>query len=335
MGVLAAAFLAGGLAGGAAAEELNIYTSRHYQSDERLYEAFTGRTGIQINRIEGKGDALIARIASEGANSPADLFVAADAGLLWRADQAGLFQAAESEVLEQAIPDRLRHPEGHWFGFSTRARLIFYDKAKVDPAEIRSYQDLADPRWRGKVCIRSSANIYNQSLLGAIIAAHGVEAAEAWAAGVVANFARDPQGGDTDQIRGVAAGQCALALANSDYFVRLLTSAKDRDRAVAERVGWIFPDQGGRGTHVNVSGAGVLVHAPHRDAAVKFLEFLASPEAQRHFAEANNEYPVVAGVAPASALAGLGAFKADPVNVSAFGEHQAEAQRIFDRVGWK
>jgi iron(III) transport system substrate-binding protein len=332
---LAAAVLTGGLAGGAAAEELNIYTSRHYQSDERLYEAFTGRTGIQVNRIEGKGDALIARIASEGANSPADLFVTADAGLLWRADQAGLFQAVESEVLQGAIPDRLRHPEGRWFGFSTRARLIYYDKATIDPAQIQSYQDLADPKWRGKVCIRSSSNIYNQSLLGAIIAARGPEVAEAWAAGVVANFARDPQGGDTDQIRGVAAGQCALALANSYYYVRLMTSAKDQDRAVAQAVGWIFPDQGGRGSHVNVSGAGVLAHAPHRDAAVAFLEFLAGAQAQRHFAEANNEYPVVDGVAPASALASLGNFRADPVNVSAFGEHQAEAQRIFDRVGWK
>lgn len=338
LGLAAAAVLAPALApmaGQAWAEELNLYTSRHYQSDQRLYDAFTEATGITVNRIEGTGDALIARLKSEAVNSPADLFITADAGLLWRADQAGLLQSVRSELLERSLPATLRHPEGRWFGFSTRARMIFYDKAKIDPAEIGSYEDLADPKWRGKVCIRSSSNIYNQSLLGAIIAARGAAAAEAWALGVVANFARDPQGGDTDQIRAVAAGQCALAVANSYYFVRLLADPKERERGIAEKVGWIFPNQGGRGTHVNISGAGLLAHAPHAGAAKRFLEFLAGPEAQRHFAEANNEYPALDGVAPTSLLASLGGFKTDPVNVALFGENQTAAQMIFDRAGWK
>ena len=335
--LMAVAFLSGPSGGSlaAGAEELNLYTSRHYQSDELLYESFTRATGIQINRIEGKGDALIARIESEGANSPADLFITADAGLLWRANQAGLFQAVESEALERAIPARLRHPEGRWFGLSSRARLIFYNKAAVAPGEITSYEDLADPKWRGKVCIRSSANVYNQSLLGALIATMGASAAEDWARGVVANFARDPQGGDTDQIRAVAEGQCALAVANSYYYVRLLTSPKERDRRQAEKVGWIFPNQAGRGTHVNISGAGLLAHAPHKAAAIRFLEYLVSPEAQSYFANANYEYPVVNGVAPTSDLAALGDFVADSLNVALLGENQPSAQRIFDRVGWK
>lgn len=329
--------MAQGFPAGARAEEgvLNLYTSRHYQTDEALYVGFTEATGIRINRIEGKGDALIERIRSEGANSPADILITVDAGRLWRAEQAGLFQPVASKVLESRIPAQLRHPEGRWFGFSRRARLIFTNKELVPEGSIRSYQDLADPKWRGLVCIRSSSNIYNLSLLGAMIAARGEEAAESWARGVVANFARPPRGGDTDQIRAVAAGECGIAVANSYYYARLLTSAKARDRQAAQTVGVVFPDQEGRGTHINISGAGVLKHAPHLKAAIRFLEYLASEPAQRLFADGNNEYPAVEGLAPNRALASLGDFEADRINVAELGRNQPLAQRIFDRAGWR
>ena len=337
-GILGAALiglLASMAAGPAAAEELNLYSARHYQTDEALYADFTAATGIEINRIEGKDDALIERIRNEGANSPADILITVDAGRLWRADQAGLFQPVSSKVLEDRVPANLRHPDGHWFGFSSRARLIFYNKDAVGAGEVARYEDLADPKWRERICIRSSSNIYNQSLLGSIIAAEGAAGAEAWAKGVVANFARDPKGGDTDQLRSVAAGQCDVAVANSYYYARLASSDKVANRDVAAALGVVFPNQGGRGTHINISGAGVLKHAPNRDAAVKFLEYLASDAAQRYFADGNNEYPVVEGVAPNAVLSNLGAFKVDPLNVAVYGENQPEAQKIFDRAGWK
>lgn len=323
------------LSGRAGPPELNLYTSRHYQTDEALYDRFTQLTGIPINRLEGKGDALIERIKSEGANSPADLLITVDAGRLWRAEQAGLFQPVRSEILESLVPAHLRQRDGLWFGFSIRARLIYYNKKSVQLAQIKQYEDLADPRWRGKICIRSSGNIYNQSLLSSIIAAHGEAGAEDWARGVVANFARHPQGGDTDQIRSVAAGECGVAVANSYYFARLLKSDKPADQRVAGTVGVVFPNQDGRGAHVNISGAGVLKHAPNREAAVKFLEYLVSDEAQHYFADGNNEYPVVDGVSANSVLESLGAFKADGLNVAVLGEYQPLAQRLFDRVGWQ
>jgi iron(III) transport system substrate-binding protein len=323
------------LAGHAEETELNVYSARHYQTDDALYDRFTELTGIRINRLEGDGDQMMERIRSEGVNSPADILITVDAGRLWRAEQAGLFQPVRSAVLERRIPAQLRHPDGLWFGFSTRARLIFYNKDEIPPGAVGSYEDLADPHWRGRVCIRSSGNVYNQSLLGAIIAADGEAAAERWAQGVVDNFARNPTGGDTDQIRSVAAGECGLAVANSYYYARLVKSEEPDDKAVVARVGVVFPNQDGRGTHINVSGAGVLKHAPHPDAAVKFLEYLASDEAQHYFADGSNEYPVVAGVALDSVLERLGTFKADPLNVSVLGENQPEAQRIFDRVGWQ
>jgi len=319
---------------GAADRELNLYSSRHYQTDEALYEGFTKATGIKINRIEGKADVLIERIKSEGANSPADVLISVDAGRLWRAEHAGLLKPVQSKILEERVPANLRHPDGLWFGFSQRARLIFYDKKRIKAGEIGTYEDLADPKWRGQVCIRSSSNVYNLSLLGSIIANDGEAAAEAWAKGVVANFARSPQGGDTDQIKAVAAGECGVAVANSYYYVRLLTSDKDSDRAVAEAVGVVFPNQKGRGTHVNISGAGVVKTSPNPDAAVRFLEYLASDEAQRYFADGNNEYPVVAGLAAVPALSALGNFKADTLNVANLGKYQPMAQQIFDRVGW-
>ena len=334
-GLSVLALAAAPVTGATAAEELNLYSSRHYQTDEALYEDFTKETGIKINRIEGKGDALIERIKSEGANSPADVLLTVDAGRLWRAEQAGLFQAVESKLLDEVVPANLRHPKGLWYGFSTRARVIYYAKDRVKPDAISSYEELTDPKWKGKICIRSSSNIYNQSLMGSIIAAHGEKAAEDWAKGVVANLARDPQGGDTDQIRAVAAGECDLAVGNTYYYVRLMTKPKDADKGVADKVGWIFPNQGDRGTHVNVSGAGVLKNAPNKAAAVKFLEYLASEGAQRYFADGNNEYPVAATVKGNSAVESLGSFKVDPINVAVYGENQPTAQKVFDRAGWK
>jgi iron(III) transport system substrate-binding protein len=315
---------------------LNVYSSRHYQTDEALYGNFTKLTGIKINRIEAGEDALIQRIVNEGAKSPADVLVTVDAGRLWRAQRLGLFQPVKSTALDARLPASFREPSGQWFGFSLRARVIAYDKAKVKPADIPTYESLAEPRWKGKICARSGTHIYNLSLMGALIDHLGEAQAEAWAKAVRANLARDPKGGDTDQIKGVAAGECELAITNHYYYARLARSQKPDDKAIAARVGVVFPNQATWGTHVNVSGAGVLKHAPHRDAAVKFLEYLVSDEAQRYFADGNNEWPAVPTARVSNpVLAAFGEFKYDPLNVAALGRNQPQAQKIFDRVGWK
>ncbi|MBK1669001.1 Fe(3+) ABC transporter substrate-binding protein [Rhodovibrio sodomensis] len=334
-GMTAAAMaLAAGLAVTDAAQaqgEVNIYSARHYQTDEKLYAEFEERTGIEVNRIQGTSDALIQRIESEGRNTPADVLITVDAGRLWRAQTEGLFAEVHSDVLNDRIPQNLRHPDGEWFGFSTRARIIFYDKTRYDGPPVTTYEGLAKEKLEGEVCIRSSSNIYNQSLLASLIEHHGEDKAQEWAAGVVENFAREPEGGDTDQIMGVAAGECGVAVANHYYFVRLL---ENQPKSV-ENVGYVFPNQDGRGTHVNISGAGVVKDGPNRENAVRFLEFLASDFAQRYFANGNNEYPAVPEVAPNTKLKQLGDFKIDDINVAAYGENLPEAQRIFDRVGWK
>ncbi|MCE8018342.1 Fe(3+) ABC transporter substrate-binding protein [Halomonas sp. MCCC 1A17488] len=331
-----AAILAGSaLASTAGADELNLYSARHYDSDEKLYQAFTEQTGIEVNLLEGDSDQLIERIQREGVASPADVMITVDAGRLWRAEQDGVFQSVESDVLNERLPEAMRHPEGKWFGFSQRVRAIVYNPENVDPSEITSYEDLTDPRWEGEICIRSSNNIYNQSLLASMIEHHGAEGAEEWAQGVVGNMARDPEGGDTDQIKAVAAGECDLAVANHYYYVRLLESEEAADREVAEKVGILFPNQDDRGTHVNVGGAGVVSTAPNRENAVRFLEFLASDEAQEIFAAGNYEFPVVEGVKMSETLESWGEFKKDDLNVSILGENNPEAVRIFDRVGWR
>jgi iron(III) transport system substrate-binding protein len=329
------AALALALPGLAQEKVLNLYSSRHYQTDEALYANFTKKTGIKVNRIEANEDALLERLKNEGARSPADVLVTVDAGRLWRAEQMGLFQPVKSAVLAERIPGELRHPDGLWFAFSVRARPVFYLKGSVDPKQIRDYEDLADPKWKGKVCIRSSSNMYNLSLMSSMIAGIGPVKAEEWARGVVANFARSPKGGDTDQLKAVAAGECQVAVANTYYYVRLMKSGRPDERAVAEKVGVIFPNQSGRGTHVNVSGAGVMKHAPNRDSAVKFLEYLASAEAQAYFANGNNEYPAAGKVHDNRELASLGEFRKDSLNVTVLGKNQAAAQQIYDRAGWK
>jgi iron(III) transport system substrate-binding protein len=325
-----------GVVSPALASELNVYSARHYPSDDALYAGFTKATGIKVNRVEASGDKLLARLRQEGRNSPADVLVVVDAGNLWLAEREGFFRPVRSEVLEDRIPARLRHPDGLWFGFATRARVVVYNKTAVGEANApKRYEDLADPRWKGKVCMRSSSSVYNLSLMASLIHHLGEAKAEDWARGLVANFARDPKGGDTDQIRAVAAGECAVALANTYYAVRLMKSDKDADRAVAAKIGIVFPNQGDRGTHVNVSGAGALVHAPHPENAVRFLEYLLSPEAQNLFASANNEYPIAPGVAADSVLVKLGNFKADELGVHVLGRNQASAQKAYDRAGYK
>jgi iron(III) transport system substrate-binding protein len=315
---------------------LNLYSSRHYQTDEALYAGFTRQTGIRINRIEAGEDALIERLRNEGERSPADVLITVDAGRLWRAEQLGLFQPVKSAILESRIPASLREPNGLWHGFSMRARLIAYARDRVKPGEVPTYESLADAKWKGRICMRSSTNIYNLSLMGAVIEHLGAPKAEDWARAVRANLARDPKGGDTDQLKSVAAGECDVTVTNQYYYARLARSAKPDERAVAEKVAVAFPNQASWGTHVNISGAGVMKHAPHRAAAVKFLEYLASDEAQRYFAEGNNEWPVVASVKTDNpVLKALGAFKRDSINVAVLGRNQPDSQRIYDRVAWK
>ncbi|HEX6155380.1 MAG TPA: Fe(3+) ABC transporter substrate-binding protein [Burkholderiales bacterium] len=326
------------LAGTALAQDqvLNLYSSRHYQTDEALYANFTKATGIKINRIEGGEDPLIERIRNEGERSPADVLITVDAGRLWRAEQLGLFQPVKSATLESRIPANLREPSGLWFGFSTRARVIAYNKAKVKAGEIRNYEDLADAKWKGRVCMRSSTNIYNLSLLGAMIEHLGEAKAQEWAQGVRDNMAQDPKGGDTDQLKAVAAGQCDVTISNQYYYARLLRSEKADERQVGEKIAVVFPNQGTWGTHVNISGAGVLKNAPHRAAAIRFLEYLASDEAQRYFADGNNEWPAVASVRVDNpVLKTLGEFKRDSINVAVLGKNQPSSQKLYDRVAWK
>jgi iron(III) transport system substrate-binding protein len=315
--------------------EVNLYSSRHYDTDERLYSEFTAETGIEINRIEGNADELIARMEAEGANSPADVLITVDAGRIWRAEEKGLLQPVESQILDERIPPALRHPGNLWFGVSSRARIIFYAKDRVaNPPQ--TYDDLADPAYKGQICVRSATNIYNLSLLASIIAHEGEDAARAWAEGVKANLARAPQGGDTDQLKGLVSGECDIALANTYYFARALRDPPVEGLSEGlDNIGWVFPNQDTTGTHVNISAVGVAAHAPNRENAIKFLEYLTSDQAQQYFSAGNDEFPVVPGVALSPNVAALGPFKADDLNLSALGENQAEAERIYNETGWE
>lgn len=314
------------------AAEVNLYSSRHYQTDEELYKDFTKATGIKVNVIQAGGSDLIQRLQREGRNSPADVFLTEDAGVIGRAEAAGLLQAIKSPVLEKAIPENLREPDGNWFGFTQRARVIMYHKDRVNPSQLSTYEDLADPKWKGKILIRSSSNAYNQSLVASLIQVHGVQKTEEWAKAIVANMARPPQGGDRDQITAMIAGEGDIAVSNTYYLGHLI---KDNPKGF-EKVGVFFPNQKDRGTHVNVSGGGVTRYAPNKDNAIKFLEFLASPTAQEVFAGANFEYPVVQGVAISPVIAAWGLdFKRDPLNVGVLAKTNAEAVRLMDRANWK
>jgi iron(III) transport system substrate-binding protein len=315
-------------------KQLNLYSARHYQTDEALYSNFTRQTGIKINRIEAKEDELLERIRNEGANSPADIFLTVDAARLAKADELGLFAPVKSKLLEERIPPNLRSPD--WFAFSTRARVIIANKDLVKPDDAQTYEDLASPRLKGKVCSRSGSHPYNISLMSALIAHLGEARAEEWARGVVANFARAPKGGDTDQIKSVAAGECGVAVSNTYYLARLLRSNKPEDQRLMDRVTIIWPNQKSFGTHINVSGGGMLKTAPNKDSAVKFLEYLAGDDAQRYFADGNNEWPAVVSVVVRNpALDAMGKFKADNLPVATLAKNAAAAQRIYDRAGWK
>jgi iron(III) transport system substrate-binding protein len=333
--LLALALVASLSAPAAAAQELNLYSARHYPSDDLLYEGFEKATGITLNVLEGDAPQLLARMKAEGRNSPADVFLTVDAGNLWLAEKENLFQPVNTPLLNSRIPAALKNPKGLWFGYSTRARLIFVNPRKVDPKLVPTYESLADPKLKGQICMRSSSAVYNLSLLGGMIARVGAAKAEAWVKGVVANFARPPQGADTTLLMSTAVGECGLTIANHYYYVRLLNSRVPAEQNAARALAFVTPNQATSGTHVNISGAGLLASARHKEAGIKFLEYLASDEAQKIFSSANYEFPAASSAPRAPELAPFGTFKTDPTNVSTYGLNQANAQMIFDRAGWR
>jgi iron(III) transport system substrate-binding protein len=337
---VAALALGGALGASAQDKVLNLYSARHYQTDEQLYAGFTQATGIRINRIDADDAGILARLRSEGASSPADVILLVDAARLWRAETEGLFQPVKSKILEARVPAKLRGKDqgagSQWFGFSTRARIIVFNKASIQREDADTYEELADPKNKGKVCTRSGSHPYNLSLFGSVYEHIGAAATETWLKGVVANMARDPKGGDTDQIKAVASGECAIALTNSYYLARLMRSAKPEDKAVVEKIGAVFPNQDSWGTHVNIAGGALAKHAPNRAAGIKFLEYLASDTAQAHFANGNNEFPAVPSVKLDNpALDSLGKFKSELIPLSVVGLNSVRVQQILDRAGYK
>jgi iron(III) transport system substrate-binding protein len=329
------AFATGSQEGESVGETVNVYSHRHYDVDRELYEEFTAQTGIEVNVVQAGADELIQRLKREGENTRADVLVTTDAGRLYRAKEMGLLQAVDSQKLEENIPSYLRDPEGYWYGLTKRARVIAYHKDRVDEGELSTYEALAEPRWEDRIAVRSSSNIYNISLLASLVAHHGTEQARSWASGVVENMARAPQGNDRDQMKAVAAGQADIAIVNTYYVGLMATSSNPEEVEVAEQIGVFFPNQDGRGAHINISGAGVTQHAPNGENAIRLIEYLSGTEAQERFAKANYEYPVKPGVPAAEVVQSWGNFTEDRLNLSALGEHQSEAVRIFDQVGWR
>ena len=324
-------------------QTLNIYSARHYPTDEAMYADFTKATGIKLNRVDADDAGIVARLKAEGSASAADVILLVDASRLWRGEVDGLFQPIRSKVLEEAIPANLRGKptasgETPWFGFSTRARVIVYDKAKVKKEDVDTYEELGDPKNKGKLCIRSGSHPYNLSLFGSVIEHLGDAAAEQWLKGMVANMARSPKGGDTDQIKGVASGECAIAVTNTYYLARIMRSSAKEDQAIMDRVGVMFPNQSSWGTHVNIAGGAVARYAKNQSNAIKFLEYLASAPAQEHFANGNNEWPTAKGVKVTNtalqAMTG-GGFKSETIPISVVGMNQVKVQQMLDRVGFK
>ncbi|MFO7799194.1 Fe(3+) ABC transporter substrate-binding protein [Rhodohalobacter sp.] len=316
-------------------DEINIYSSRHYDTDLELYDQFTEETGIEINLIEGSSDELIERMRNEGINSPADVVITVDAGRLWRAKEAGVLQPIESDYLEEVIPEQLRDVDDMWVGLSERVRGIIYNKENVDPSDLKGYMELADEEWGDRVCVRSSNNIYNQSLVASLIESYGEDRVEEWAQGLVDNFARDPQGGDTDQIKAVAAEICDVAIANHYYLARLMQSEDEQDQEVAEKVDIYFPPAEFGGAHVNISGAGIAANSPNKENAIRFIEYLATEEAQQLYSIGNNEFPILQDMEVPGVLGEFGSFESDAVNVTSYGENNPLAIRLMDRVGWR
>lgn len=317
------------------AEEVNVYSGRKEALIKPLFDRFTEETGIRVNLVTGTADALIKRLELEGKKSPADLLVTVDAGRLHRAKERGLLKAITSAQLDEVVPEKYRDPQGYWYGLSVRARVIVYSRANIDPARLSTYEALADPAWQSQLCVRSSSNIYNQSLVASMLAHHGREQTEEWIRGLVANFARDPKGGDRDQVKAVAAGQCNLALINTYYLAGMLSSDIDTETAAAKQVALFWPNQEGRGAHVNVSGAGVTKSARHREAAIRLLDYLVGVPAQEWYGKTNHEFPIREGVAGGDILQSWGPFKSDSLNLAVLGEGNGDAVRTMDRAGWK
>ena len=316
--------------------ELNLYSARKEQLIKPLLDKFTEQTKIKVNLVTGKADALLKRLEIEGKNSVADIFITTDAGRLSRAQQAGVLQSIQSDVLNKAIPANLREPNGFWYGLSQRARPIFYAKDRVKPEDLSTYEALADEKWKGSICVRSSNNIYNQSLVASMLAHNKKEDVEQWAKAFVGNFAKPPKGGDRDQIKAAAAGQCDIAIANTYYFGKMVHAKKDpKQQQAAEKMAIFWPNQAGRGAHVNISGIAVTKAAKNKENAIKLIEFLVKEESQKWYAESNHEYPVVEGVAWSETLTSWGKFKADTLNLSNLGKLNTEAVKLMDRSGWK
>lgn len=323
---------------------LNIYSARHYKGDKELYDAFTEKTGIKINRVDGKDAGIVQRLETEGASSPADIILLVDAARLWRAEQKGLFQPVSTPTLESRIPEQYKgteQPNGehNWYGFSSRARVIIYNKARFKPSDVDTYEKLADPKFKGQICIRTGSHPYNLSLFGAILENNGEAKTQEWLKGIVANMARAPKGGDTDQIRGVGSGECGVAIANSYYVARLMKSDKPRDKKVVESVGVVFPNQNTWGTHTNIAGGAIAKHSPNKANAIAFLEFLSGKTAQNYFANGNNEWPTAKGVtidnAALTTMIGGDSFKVDETPIGKIGANQRKVQSMLDRAGFK
>ncbi len=315
--------------------EVNVYTHRHYESDQQLFKLFEEQTGIKVNVINASADELIQKMTLEGANSPADVLITVDAGRLHRAKTSGLLQALSSKVLDSLIPSHLKDPDNQWFALTKRARVIAYAKDRVSPEELSTYENLTDEKWKNKLLIRSSGNIYNQSLLASIIAHQGKEEAKAWVEGIVSNMSRSPKGNDRDQVKAVVAGEGDLTIVNTYYIGLLANSENPEERNAAASIGIFFPNQETTGTHVNVSGAGVAKHAPNKENAIAFIEFLISEEAQMVFASTNYEYPVNVNVEASETLRNWGNFKEDKINLSLLGENNKNAVILFDEGGWR
>lgn len=314
---------------------VNVYTHRHYEPDQDIFRMFEERTGIKVKVINASADELIQKMKMEGKQSPADVLITVDAGRLSRAKEEGLLQSIESELLESTVPSHLQDVDNQWFGLTKRARVLVYAKDRVKPEDLSTYEDLVNPKWKGKILVRSSSNIYNQSLMASIVANDGEEAAKTWAQGIVANMARSPKGSDRDQVKAIVAGEGDLAIVNSYYIGKMLNSPDAEEVKAAQQVGLFFPNQENRGTHINVSGAGVARYAPNKENAILFIEYLMSEEAQQVFTNANFEYPILASVAPVQDIKAWGEFKEDNLSLNKLGELNKKAVLIFDEAGWK
>jgi iron(III) transport system substrate-binding protein len=314
---------------------VNVYTARHYEIDDELFQMFTQQTGIKVNTVKGKEEELIERIKREGENTAADLFFTVDGGVLNEAKKNGILQPVESAVVDQNVPQQLRDRDNHWIGVSTRARVIVYAKDRVKPEEISTYEDLTSDKWKGKVLVRSSTSRYNQSLLASFIELYGEQKAEEWARGIVQNMARQPEGGDRDQAKAIAAGVGDVAIMNTYYLGLMLHSKDPEEVKVAEQLGVIFPNQKTTGTHINISGIGLTKHSKNKDNAIKLIEFLTSEEAQSKLSQANFEFPVNPKAEMPELLKSWGEFKAQQIDFAKLGEHNRKAIEIFQKVGWK